>query len=614
MKDYEFYKMLSRVEKPGRYVGKEINSYVKNPKEVDVRFAFTFPDIYEIGMSHLGMHILYNLINELDYAWCERVFSPALDMEKELRENNLPMFSLESRTPLKEFDFLGFTLQFELSFTNILNIMDMSGIELFSKDRNNNDPIIIVGGPCAYNLEPIADFVDIAQIGEGEEIMVDFLNLYRKHKNSGRYSKKEFLLDAARKIEGIYVPAFYDVEYNEDGTVKKVCPNEKDVPEIIKKRIVKDIENIYYPHKVLVPNIDIVHDRMMLELFRGCTRGCRFCQAGTIYRPIREKSVERLVDDAKKIYSQTGHDEFSLSSLSSTDYTKIGELVDALKDEFEEKYVSISLPSLRLDNFSLEMAQKLQTVKKTSLTFALEAGSQRMRDVINKGISIDDYKNTLTKIFTNGWNRVKIYFMIGLPYEKEEDLKEIANAGVIATELFKELNGKLPKGMMVTLSSSCFVPKPFTPFQWSPQNSIKEFEEKQYFVKGLVRDKHIKFTYSEANAAMLEAAISRGDRRQSSVIYRAFKKGCKFDSWNEQFLFDKWKEAFEEEGLTMEFYANRQRDYEEVLPWDHIDTGVRKEFLIRENEKAKKEVTTIDCRKICTGCGINADIGKGLCG
>ncbi|EHL19873.1 hypothetical protein HMPREF9628_01206 [Peptoanaerobacter stomatis] len=615
MTDKQFYKILNKVEKPGRYIGKEKNSVIKDKNSVDVRFAFAFPDTYEIGMSHLGMQILYNLINSLDYAWCERVFAPNDDFEQEMRKQNIKLFSIESRSNMHEFDFLGFTLQYEMSFTNILNTFNLADIPYYSSDRDDKYPIIVAGGPCAYNCEPIADFIDVVQIGEGEEMMVEFLDLYRKHKNSPNYSKKAFLLDAARNIEGIYVPAFYDVSYNDDNTFKSITPKYEGVPEKIKKRIIKDFDKSFYPENIIVPNIEIVHSRIMLEIFRGCTRGCRFCQAGMLYRPIRERKLETLKSISKQMYSSTGYEEISLTSLSSSDYSDINGLIDELNEIYSDEKTAISLPSLRLDGFSLDTAQKVQKVKKSGMTFAPEAGSQRMRDVINKGVDTSDLDDTLTKIFTSGWHRVKLYSMIGLPYETYEDLDELRKLGYRALNIYKDThNGKLTARMGVSLSASHFVPKPFTPFQWFGQNSLDEMKKKQFYIKDNIRNKNVSFSYHDPKTSRIEAVLARGDRRQSKAILRAYELGAKLDGWSEFFNYDTWIQAFEEVGLDVDFYATRQRDYEEIFPWDHIDCGVSKRYLILENERAKKEQLTHDCRKGCTGCMVNKDIAVGLCG
>ncbi|MTI48500.1 MAG: TIGR03960 family B12-binding radical SAM protein [Firmicutes bacterium] len=604
--------ILPKVEKPARYIGSEENSIVKEIDKIEVRFGFAFPDIYEVGMSHLGLHILYNLLNNEDSIYCERVFAPWVDMEEKMKENDIPLYTLETKTPINELDFVGFTLQYEMSYTNILNMLDLGNIPVLSEDRGENDPFIIAGGPCVYNPEPLADIVDFFVIGEGEELTLEVLKTYKQWKKLGK-DKKDFL-DEVAKLEGIYVPSFYNIEYNEDNTIKGMVPKNSKYPKTIKKVIIKDLDKTYFPDKIIVPYIETVHDRIILEIFRGCTRGCRFCQAGMIYRPVRERKVDTLVELAKKLVDATGHDEISLSSLSTSDYSQLEELIKRLIEEFKDKNVGLSLPSLRLDSFSLEFLDEIQDLRKSGLTFAPEAGSQRLRDVINKGIEEKDLIDSVEEAFGLGWSGVKLYFMIGLPTEEKEDVMGIKDLAYKVKDVFFSLPREKQKGnLQITASTSCFVPKPFTPFQWFPQNSIDEFYDKIRLLKGEIRDRKVKYNYHDPKLSFLEAIIARGDRKVSKAIVEAWKSGCRFDGWADLFDFNKWMKAFETTGIDTDFYATRSRSYDEVLPWDFINTGVTKEFLIKENEKAIKGELTHDCRQGCTACGINQSFNGGVC-
>ncbi len=596
-------RILNRVEKPARYIGMEQNSIVKNLDNMKVKFAFCFPDVYEVGMSHLGLHILYNLINKKDDFACERVFSPWIDMEKEMRKENLPLITLENKEDVKNFDFLGFTLQYEMSYTNILNILDLAKIPFLSKDRDDKYPLIIAGGPCAYNPEPIADFVDFFVIGEGEEITLEILELYKKHKEKG-WDREVFLKDIA-KLKGIYVPKYYEVIYNEDGTINEMQPLIGGVPDKIEKVMIEDLDTMFSPEEMIVPFIETVHDRVVLEMFRGCTHGCRFCQAGMIYRPIREKSPERLMELAEKLVENTGYENVSLSSLSSCDYSQLQFLISSLMDEFEEKKVGVSLPSLRLDSFSIDVLKEIEKVRKSGLTFAPEAGSQRLRDVINKGVDEEDLVTAVSYAFKEGWSRIKLYFMIGLPTETDEDVLGIKDISYKVKDLFFNRPKEEKKGnFKVTASASCFVPKPFTPFQWVGQETIDEFKRKAYLVKDSIRDNRVVFNYHDPELSYMEAIFARGDRRLSKLLIKAWEKGCRFDGWSEHFEYDTWIEALKEVDIDGDFYATRQREIDEVLPWDFIDPGVSKKYLAKEYKKAILGETTRDCRLGCMACGI----------
>lgn len=596
-------RVLKKVDKPARYIGMEQNSVKKDLDKIKVKFAFSYPDIYEVGMSHLGMHILYNLINSVDNYACERVFSPWVDMEIEMRKEELPLYTLENKEEVKNFDFLGFTLQYEMSYTNILNLLDLSHIPLLAKDRNEDYPFIVGGGPCAYNPEPIADFFDFFVIGEGEEILLKVLKTYEAHKD-GHWDRNNFLKEIAQ-FHGIYVPAFYRVDYNENGTINNMYPLVEGVPTVINKAMVEDVNTMFAPETMIVPFIETIHDRVILEMFRGCTHGCRFCQAGMIYRPIREKSTERLVELAEKLIASTGYDTISLSSLSSCDYSSLNILISDLMDRFEGDNIGISLPSLRLDSFSIDILKEIEKVKKSGLTFAPEAGSQRLRDVINKGVNQEDLVQAVTYAFNEGWSRVKLYFMVGLPTETEEDLMGIKDMSYLVRDIYFNRPNESKKGSFgVTVSTGCFVPKPFTPFQWVSQNSIEEFNHKISLVKTSIRDRKVNFNYSDVNLSYLEGIFARGDRRLSNVLIKAWEKGCKYDGWSDQFRFDLWMEALEESNIDGDFYSRRARELDEVLPWDFINPGVSKEFLKKEYLKSLKAATTMDCRLACGNCGI----------
>lgn len=608
--------VLLTVEKPARYIGNEVNMVEKDLNKIDVRFCMCFPDVYEIGMSHLGIQILYDMFNQREDTYCERVYSPWPDLDQIMREKNIPLFALESQDPIKEFDFLGITLQYEMCYTNILQILDLSQIPIWSKDRGEEDPIVIGGGPCSYNPEPIADFFDIFYIGEGETVYFQMLDLYKEVKATGG-TRERFLERAAAEVEGLYIPKFYKPEYKEDGTLKSFEPINAYAKEKVKKQVQMDMTNTFYPEKPLVPYIKATQDRVVLEIQRGCIRGCRFCQAGMLYRPIRPRDIQFLKDTARKMLDNTGHEEISLSSLSSSDYNDLQELVYFLIDEFRSKGVNISLPSLRIDAFALDVMSKVQDVRKSSLTFAPEAGSQRLRDVINKGLTEEVILKGAMDAFQSGWNRVKLYFMLGLPTETEDDIEGIAIlSDKIAREYYTipkdQRNGKVS----IVSSTSFFVPKPFTPFQWTRMCTSEEFLEKQRFLNGKMKEqlnqKSIKYNWHEAELTLLEGVLARGDRKLCQVIYDVYKAGCMFDSWSEYFHYDIWIEMFEKNGIDPLFYTAREREEEELFPWDFIDIGVSKNFLWREYQNGKQEKVTPNCRQKCAGCGAMV-FGGGVC-
>ncbi len=646
--------LLPQVSKPTRYMGNEYNSIKKDQNSIKVHIALAFPDVYEVGMSHLGIKILYHLLNEYPDIYAERVFAPWVDFEDLMRRHSLPLFSLESKTPVSEFDLLGFTLQYEMSYTNILNMLELSKIPIFSKERSDGHPFVIAGGPCAYNPEPLADIMDFFVIGEAEEAITEIINLYKSFNTglicpkspafigSGRQraakssmdstniqrgtipslnegslkergEKRKRFLEEVAQIPGVYVPSLYRVSYNNDGTVKNVSPKQDNIPQKIQKRVIEDMDSVYYPTSFIVPYMNIVHDRAVLEIFRGCTRGCRFCQAGMIYRPVREKSVHRLEKLAKDIIASTGYGEISLASLSTSDYSELKQLTEILTDDFRKCQVGLSLPSLRIDAFSLELAKKVQEIKKSGLTFAPEAGTQRLRNVINKGVTETDLLTSVKDAFSSGWNTVKLYFMIGLPTETYEDLKGISDLAYAVVDVYRKIHGHT-KGLKVNVSTSTFVPKPFTPFQWEKQITLSKIDERQRYLRKLLRkSKNISYSWHDGKLSFLEAVFSRGDRRLSRVLKIAHDKGCKFDGWNDIFSFDKWMAAFNEADVPPEFYAYRKRSSDEVFPWDIIDPGIDKKFLLRELKRSEKAQVTPDCRIRCHACGINRLKDGGFC-
>ena len=601
-------RILPLVEKPARYTGGEYNMVQKDKQNIDLRVAFCFPDTYEIGMSYLGLRILYGLLNQISGVWCERAFAPWVDMERQMRENDIPLYALESGDPLSEFDMLAFTLQYELSYTNLLNMLDMSGLPLHAKDRDSGYPLVIAGGPCAYNPEPLADFVDIFILGEGEEVLTELTQLVRQSKNSG--DDRQEMLKKAAQLQGVYVPSFYHVDYHADGTLAHVTADEN-MPAKVKKRIIQDLDGLFFPTDIIVPSTEIVHDRAVLEIFRGCIRGCRFCHAGFVNRPVRAKSPEVLKRQAIALCESTGYDEISLLSLSTSDYKRLFELSDSLIDWCEPRSISLSLPSLRADNFSVELLQKVQKVRKSGLTFAPEAGSQRLRDVINKNVKEEDVLNACSIAFKGGWSTVKLYFMLGLPTETDEDIRGIGDMAEHIYQAARTTGGK--RAPRISVSAAGFVPKPMTPFQWEAQATMEEFEAKQAVAREGLR-KNISFSWHDARTSFLEGILARGDRRLGRAIEAAWKMGCRLDGWGECFDLDKWLAALKQCGLDPAFYANRERGKDEMLPWDHLDAGVPRAYLWKERGKAYRAEITPDCGNSCAGCGANALLDGGVCG